>query len=241
VFGVSQALDLAVELGTRGSAGVTALLVNLVALLLSSIATFVLSAALVVVVGEAVLGRRISIEATWQRVRPRLWAIIGASLLTTLLWGIASVFFLLPGIYFYVALSLAVPAVVLEGQPVGASVRRSFALVHGAWWRTFGILLLGYLVRTVVSSVITIVLGLIGGVATGYFTTSGGLFNLGDLSARSTGYLLVLSVIGFVAATVTRPIFAGVVALVYVDRRIRSEGLDVTLAEAARGGQPGTP
>jgi hypothetical protein len=229
-------------LATRNSSTGTATIVAFAADLLGVVATFVLTAALVVVVSEAVLGRRISIEGAWLRVRPRLLPIIGASLLVTIIWFVATPFFLAPGVYFYVLLSLAVPAVVLEGQPVRASLRRSSSLIRGAWWRTFGILLLGLLVQVVISGVITLVLGIIGGLVAGSSATSaGGLLTVSGVLGLSVGALLVRAVISIVAASVTRPIYAGVVALVYVDRRIRAEGLDVTLAEAARGGQSGSP
>jgi hypothetical protein len=46
---------------------------------------------------------------------------------------------------------------------------------------------------------------------------------------------LVIGAIGSIlAATVTRPISAGVNVLLYVDLRMRREGLDLTLREAAQ-------
>jgi hypothetical protein len=51
----------------------------------------------------------------------------------------------------------------------------------------------------------------------------------------------VILVIGAIAAgTVTRPITAGVTVLLYVDMRMRKEGLDLALRTASGTGQPGS-
>jgi hypothetical protein len=51
----------------------------------------------------------------------------------------------------------------------------------------------------------------------------------------------VIIVIGTIAAgTVTRPITAGVTVLLYVDMRMRKEGLDLALRTASGTGQPGS-
>ena len=51
----------------------------------------------------------------------------------------------------------------------------------------------------------------------------------------------MILVIGAIAAgTVTRPITAGVTVLLYVDMRMRKEGLDLALRTASGTGQPGT-
>ena len=51
----------------------------------------------------------------------------------------------------------------------------------------------------------------------------------------------VILVIGAIAAgTVTRPITAGVTVLLYVDMRMRKEGLDLALRTASGSAQPGS-
>ena len=45
--------------------------------------------------------------------------------------------------------------------------------------------------------------------------------------------LLMSALGGFVGGTVARPFQSGVSALLYIDRRMRAEGLDLTLAQAA--------
>jgi hypothetical protein len=127
----------------------------------------------------------------------------------------------LAAVYLSVRLSLAPCALVLEKIGVRESMRRSGALVKGDWWRVFGITLLTMVIAGFVTLLIQIPFELLGGGLTG-----------DPLAARA----LILSAIGgIVASTLIQPFSAGVRALLYVDRRMRAEGLDVALAAAATG------
>ncbi|SBW20251.1 putative membrane protein [Candidatus Protofrankia californiensis] len=126
-----------------------------------------------------------------------------------------------------VALVLSTPAFVLEGGTINTALRRSWILVRCAWWRTFGILLLTGIIVTVVVSVLTIVIGVA-------FAAGGDSMTVpvtGDLTGTN---LAVTAVVNIIIITAIMPIMAGVVVLLYIDRRIRLEGLDMTLAQAAR-------
>jgi hypothetical protein len=61
---------------------------------------------------------------------------------------------------------------------------------------------------------------------------SGGLF--GAAGTTSVASLIIGAIGSILAATVTRPISAGVNVLLYVDLRMRREGLDLTLRDAAQ-------
>ncbi len=61
----------------------------------------------------------------------------------------------------------------------------------------------------------------------------------GSLTDPSNGTLtalglLLTAVMNIAARAVTTPISAGVIVLLYIDRRIRLEGLDVTLVQTVR-------
>ena len=122
-------------------------------------------------------------------------------------------------------LLFAAPIVVFEKQKVWASIARSRTLVHGGWWRTFGIELLATIIAGVVSSVITVPFSLAGGI--------GNPFNTHPASQLTFTHLLITGIGGFIASTLVRPFSGSIVALMYVDRRMRSEALDITLAQAA--------
>jgi hypothetical protein len=90
----------------------------------------------------------------------------------------------------------------------------------------FGILLLTFAIGTFVSQVVQLPFALVGA------GSPGGLVDpqADVLGTRS----LVMTAIGAgIAATLVSPFTAGVRALLYVDRRMRAEGLDVSLAAAA--------
>jgi len=219
-----------------------------VGLLLQVVATGVLT----FVMGQAVLGRSVTARAAWKRVRPLIWRLIGVALLIALIIVGVGVACLLPGILALVAgsglagglllavgaialvplviwlgvqFSLASAALVLEQLTVRASLRRSWNLVKGAFWRVLGISLLAELLASVVAGIITIPFALLGGLG------SLALGHAADTSliAGLFGYTLGAAV----ASVLTLPFRAGVTSLLYIDRRIRREGLDLELARAA--------
>jgi hypothetical protein len=224
---VVETIRVVVAMGTddtsTGMAAFLQLVVNVLYLLLSVILSGVLSIA----VSEAVLGQRISAGDAARRIVPRLPGLVGLSIAVTALILIGLLALLVGAIYVFVVLALATPAYVLEGGTVGDALRRSRYLVRGAWWRTFGILLLSAAVTFLLELIILIpklvVIGssreTFGDPTTGSYTTAGHIVDaLGNLIATSIGV----------------PVLVGAIVLIYVDRRIRREGFDVTLAEAAR-------
>jgi hypothetical protein len=218
--------------------------------LLGWLAGLVLTGFLVVVVGKAVLGQPASFGETWQQVRPRLWALIGLALLTGLLTsapmiagGLVAVLlaYISPvllvigiplviasvclGVYLYVRVSLASAALVLEKASVRTALTRSGVLVKGDWWRVFGILLLVQVISYVVSQVMVIPFAIIGGISLFASPDEGG----------ATALFLLVTVGSGLATFLVSPFTSGARALLYVDRRMRAEGLDLTLQAAARG------
>jgi hypothetical protein len=211
----------------------------------------VLTGALVVVVGKAVLGNPTSTGEVWRTVRGRLWALIGLALLTGLICGgvaaagvgaaigiglvagplglivaiplgIAGV---LGSIYLYGRLSLAPAVLVLEKAGIRTALSRSGALVKGSWWRVFLILVLTSIISFFVAGILIVPFAIIG------FIT---LFS-SDASTGAAIALIVLTQVGAgLASFLVAPFTASVRALLYVDRRMRAEGLDLTLQAAAR-------
>lgn len=209
-----------------------------------------LTGLLSVVVGQAALGRPLSFGQAWSKSGPRLLRLIVTVILVAVIvagvWVLFSlisvvmtivdpptavgVLLLLVGIavgiaasvWLGVRLALATPAVMLEsdaGGPIGAltAIRRSWSLVSGGWWRTFGIVLLAAVIAGALAQVIAIPINLVVGAAP---------LDLGAALVAST-------LAGALGQAVTVPISGIVLGLVYVDRRMRTEGLDRALARAA--------
>lgn len=221
---------------------------SLIAQVFSYIGGIVLAGMLVVVVSEAVLGRRITMGGTWARIRPRIWALLGMTVLLLLgaLLAIAVVvgiivlvaatagtalavvlgivlglILLVALIAVYTRIVLASPALVLEGIGPIAAIRRSWGLTRGAFWRVLGISLLAALVA-----------GFVGGFANlpATFLTLGGLSTSGVTSIL---LLVAAQLWSAVVTAVVAPFVTGTTGLLYIDQRMRREGLDVALMSAA--------
>jgi len=241
--GDAQALESAIG----GAFAGTALTVVLVLL-----AGAVLSGGLAVVVGKAVLGQPMSFTEAWAQVRPSLLKLIGLAVLVLgIVYGVMvlgaaigigvivaggpalallGVPVLLAGFALaaalYVRYALAPCVLVLERTGIREAMRRSAVLVRGDWWRVFGILALTFVIGAFVSQIIQLPFAVIGA------GSPGGLVDP-DADFLSTRSLVLSAIGGGVASTLVSPFTAGVRALLYVDRRIRAEGLDVSLAAAA--------
>lgn len=245
--------QIAFTAGAFSATGIQVLVTLVAALLLTGILT--------VAVSRAVLGERISAGVAWQRARPRLPALLGVTLLVILVElavaalalgpGIALAALSAPtpavvvafvvgvpaalavGVYLYVAFALAPAAVVLERLRVVPSLRRSRELVTGAWWRTFGLLVLVNVIAQFLAGILAIPFTVAALAAT--FVTG----ETGSLNPYEIVPLLITSVGTILASAVTWPFTAVATALLYVDRRIRREALDLELARAAGVTTPG--
>lgn len=212
-------------------------------------AGIVLTGFLVAVVGKAVLGQPTTFGEVWQQVRGRILALIGLALLTGLvsfapvvaavlvaiLLAVAGPVLLVIGIplviasvalsaHLYVRLSLAPAVLVLEKAGIRTAMRRSGVLVKGDWWRVFGILLLVQVITGIVTNILTVP-----------FLVVAGINAFANQDAGSFTLLFVVAQLGAGLATLlVAPFAAGARGLLYVDRRMRAEGLDLTLQAAAR-------
>ena len=128
-----------------------------------------------------------------------------------------------------VRLSLTLPAVVLERISPVAAIKRSWHLTDRSFWRLFGILLLTAVIVGIAGDVLAIPFSL---VAAAIGHGSAGVFTVA--TTTSAAALIVGAIGSILAATVTRPISAGVSVLLYVDLRMRREGLDLTLRSVAQ-------
>ncbi|WP_136519445.1 MULTISPECIES: glycerophosphoryl diester phosphodiesterase membrane domain-containing protein [Cellulomonas] len=209
--------------------------------------TSVLTGLLIVSVSRSVLGRRVALREV---VRSRrVWWVLGFTLLLMLAealafaaWlGLAVLLFaqeqegaavavlLGGGLLLLVALVwvtvrtlLVPPALMLEGKPFWATVARAWRLTRGSFWRLLGTYLLASILVVLVSYLFLLPASAVGGV----------LMGLGG-SATVT---IVLTALGTVVGmTISTSFLAAVVALLYVDVRMRREGLDLELARAASG------
>lgn len=195
---------------------------ELLALLVYLLAQVFLAGFVTVVVGRAVLGQRVSFGEAWTQIRPRLPALLGLTLLYGLIVTAGVVLLIIPGIWLYALFGLATPALVLEPAPVGRALGRSRELVRGSWWRVFFILLLATIIVTIIGAIIQIP-----------FSLFGGLSALTDPTAVTMGSQVLTAIGATIAGTITWPFASAVRVLLYIDQRMRREGLDIELARVA--------
>jgi len=118
-----------------------------------------------------------------------------------------------------IAALFAVPAaVVVEGRGPWQALKRSWQLARGAWLRVVGIALVAVLIVSLPS------LGLLAvGATTGLFSAAGDATATGAWAAVETA---LSSLIG----ALTYPFLVGAITLLYFDRRVRTEALDLEVA-----------
>ncbi len=224
-------------------------------------ANTILIGLLSVAIGQGVLGRKETLGNAWRATRSRIGALLATVLMATVFLGFGWMLAVglsagagtligagahLPAVGVLIGLigggtatvfavitlvrwSLAIPVVMLEPVDPLTSLRRSWRLVRRSSWRVLGIMLLTELIVVIADLIIRVPFGLASG--TGSFTTS--------QAQVSVVGLIIAAIGGIVASTVTAPMLAGVVVLLYTDLRMRREGIDITLRAAAAGEPPG--
>jgi hypothetical protein len=216
------------------------------------VAVTLLSGVLTRILGRAVFGGKITVGEAWQLTRSRVPTLFGLVAISALLFlvplGLIIALFValslsgadvlvvavvgvlaLLGFCVYAAfvttrLALSASVAVLERRGVIDSLRRSWHLVTGGSWRTFGILILTAIITGLISLVISLP-----------FTLAATL--IGVVGDGSTGSQVITAVLlaigGTVGAMITYPFQAAVNGLLYADRRMRAEAFDLVLQTAA--------
>ncbi|MFD1720081.1 hypothetical protein [Amnibacterium endophyticum] len=224
--------------------------------------TALLQGLLVTVVARAALGERIALGAAlriaWRRVLPLIGValllgvaqVVAIGLLVLLVALVAQagdtgpIIAALVGVlgglgfiaaYLFIAIKVAtVPsAVVLERLGVLAAIRRSWTLLRGSFWRTLGLVALVTVMVGIAAQVVSIPFSIIGGAVGGLLAPNAG----GDLeNASALGTLLLTSlpatIVGVIVQGVGQVAQVGVLGLVYLDQRMRREGLDLAMQRA---------
>jgi hypothetical protein len=234
-------------------------------LLFTILSNAILTGVLTLAIGQGVLGKKETLGSAWRATWPRFWALLGAVLLPGLfafggalvvivlliliafglgaahLVGLGVAIAVIGGltalvfaILFTIRWYVTIPAVMLEGVGPVRGMGRSWRLVRGSWWRTWWIGFLASLIAGIAGSIIKLPLQFSVGASTLSFTA--------QQPHVSLLAVIVTSIGGIIASTLTTPLVAGVTVLIYADLRMRREGMDITLQAAAAspdGGQAG--
>jgi hypothetical protein len=193
-----------------GSHVLTAYLV----LAILSAAPFFLGGALGRLITSWYAGTELSTGQCLRAAFNRTPALLGAFFLLLPVKAVSVVVCYLPIIATVTLFSLTAPVIVVEGLGPYAGARRSFRLIARRFWPAVGVIV----VATIGSSILSSVLGLIP--------------NLLALLLPDPARWIMLGLVRGAVAVVVLTALTSVSVLLYLDLRIRTEGLDLELGAA---------
>lgn len=240
-----------------GSFGIIGL-ASIIPLFLSIAGSALLQGIIVLEVARGTLGEKLTLRQLIRLARGRIWAVIRWSLLLVLIFAIAAavlaaiitvfvvalgnvgaVIGILLGLAFVLAcvvaacwigtkLSLVPSAIMLERLTVRQAIARSWRLTKGNFWRTFGILALVTVIVQVVSSIISLPVNFLASIVSTLIDPNGQ--STATAIAVLSGVSLLVIAVSLVFSAITAVIQTSTTALLYLDLRMRREGLDLDLA-----------
>lgn len=214
----------------------------LLGMVFSLIISTILSGVLTFAVSQAVLGFKPTVSQVWHQVKGQILPLFGLVILITVLmavvpvalvfitalfifadsFGLMIIFGLLTLVgslvwvlFVMTATVLSTPVLMLERSGPITALRRGWQLARPFFWRVLGIYLLTMILASIVTSIIT-------------FPAS-----MAVMFLPPTGFLIAQGVATIIATTLVTPFVAAAIALLYIDIRIRREGLATELAAAA--------
>ncbi|GAA1689460.1 hypothetical protein GCM10009808_02910 [Microbacterium sediminicola] len=204
---------------------------------------------------SAVLAEKMTLAGLWKRVRPVAWRLIGYAVLLAgavgagiaVAAGLAVTLALInPALAIVITLVVilgAVPltlwltvklllvpaAIIVEHASIGRAITRSWRLSRGRFWVILGVVILVSLVFGVVAQIVSVPFSLLAGGLSAVLAPTGNA-TVGDilsvvvvLGLSQVVILLIQSVAVIVQSTAT--------GLIYIDCRMRHEGLDLDLLD----------
>ncbi|MGV8970193.1 MAG: hypothetical protein ACOH1J_07070 [Microbacteriaceae bacterium] len=242
------------------------LLATMIPLALSIIITALLQGLVSLEVARGTLGERLTVGGLWRLAKGRLGALIGWSfILSGVLFGVilaltlvvvligvlggaigvgigilvgvlGGLVFVAVSVWVGTKVSLVPSLLMLERETIIGAVRRSWSLTNGYFWKTFGTqLLVNVIVQTAAQIITTPVSFIIG--------LGGGLINPNEAESGVVALLVVTTVfsgvVGTVFGAIAVVIQSAVIALIYIDIRMRKEGLDLELTRFVEARQSG--
>jgi len=204
---------------------------------------------------HAAVAEKMTLRMLWQRVRPVAWRLVGYTILLSLaigvivvivggliavlavavpaaaiILGILVVLAAIPLSLWLAVKLLLVPAVlIVEHTSLGAALARSWRLSRGRFWVILGILVLVSLVFGAVAQVVSIPFSFLASALTTVIAPTGDESAAAIIGIVATlGLTQIVTLLIQSVAVIVQSTAAG---LVYIDCRMRHEGLDLDLLE----------
>jgi hypothetical protein len=228
-------------------------------ILLYALILSILGGVMAVPVSRAALNRKTGFKQMWGLVRHRLLALAGLSLVLLLVllaptavvvvvsvalvsaMGPAGILLVFPiglglvAVIFWLSIKLLVAPAALAIEELGIidSLRRSWSLTTNSWWRTFGIVLVAGLIVGVIGQVvqfpISFAIGGISSVVSPHADTDQQMATLVVTLVITLVVSALVGALGFAFQT-------AISSLLYLDMRMRRDGLDVELVRMMESG-----
>jgi hypothetical protein len=246
--------------------GIAGLIIGaLIPVLISLVGTVFLQGVIVTEVARSTLGEKLTLKAVWKATWPRLgqlllWvlvatvafllvvaAVVGIVWLLVVMGGgfvaagvilaiLAAIALVVVGVWLSIKLSIVPSVIVLERASMTAAIRRSWRLTDGYFWRTLGVqYLIAFIVGTVSQVVVTPVSFL-------YIMAVSAIDPTGTTAESWVGPIvlyMIMIVLSLLVASITSVVSSAAIALIYVDLRMRKEGLDLELIRFVEARQTG--
>lgn len=151
------------------------------------------------------------------------------------------------GVWLGTKLTLVPCAIVLERLTVRQAMVRSWRLTSRSFWKTFGLLALVNTIVYAAAQIVSFPVGILLGISinlldpngsTTTTDTAGAGLSAPELTTLIVTYL-VLGVVQLVFGAITSVVQAAAISVIYVDLRIRKEGLDLDLIRFVEARQAG--
>jgi hypothetical protein len=198
----------------EGGSGTGAAISAIVEVITPTLASMLMGFLMAVFVGAWLVGVDVSVGAALARLRQRGGTVIGAYLLAMLLKVCAGVACGVGLAFVVPVLGILGPVLAMEDHSAVDSVRRAFRLGRPRWMALLGLSLLWLVVANVLSAAPPVAASLMRSL-------------LGDDTAWA---VVVGESVSMAFSVLLLCVQAAVAALLYVDLRVRREGLDLALA-----------
>lgn len=229
----------------------------LVTILFSLVAGAILQGIIVVEVARGTLGEKLPLRKLWGFAKGKIWALVGwAALvggivlvaigivtglivlmvmtmgvlgiaLSVVLGLLAGAGFAVLSVWLSTKLSLVPSALVLEQIPLRSAISRSWSLTQGHFWRVFGIQLLVSVILSTASQIAVVPFSFVFGLLTAFIDPNGTQDYTVLIWAIITYVVMIMVTVVF--ATITSIVITATSSLLYLDLRMRKEGLDLEL------------
>jgi hypothetical protein len=253
--------------GTALAGGLTLLLPLIASVAIGGI----LQGIIALEVSRATLGEKLRARALFSLARGRIGALIGWALLetaavtvaiallatvVTLLIVFAGQGGLIGGILLAVLgglgvavlavwtgtkLSLVPSVLLIEHVSLRRAIARSWALTNRSFWKTLGTELLVSVIVSTAAQIISVPISVISGIVSGILAPTGDTTTIIVVGIVTE---LIAAAFGVIVQSVTTVMTTSTVALIYIDLRMRKEGLDLELmrfVEARQAGDASVP